>query len=214
MENSHQDLALINELILKAFSQFDIASEARLKVYAIKNKGGKKLPQSAGYGLLGFAVALIILQILFLLAETIFSSDFSQFTLLANMIPIGIGASIYMFYNRKNTKEIEQYDRIAEAHNADGRKIMLDNIELINQIPSNYWYPLATEHLQHYLTSNNDQSIKQALNHYDKMIEAAMSNGQNNKLIDEHKRQTFQLYIIQRHEDFDDYLPDDYIETA
>lgn len=206
MENLQEKISSLNQLISNAFVHFDVATENKIKVEETQKKGGKNLPQAVGYGLLSFAITLIILQLLFLIMEAITSKNLSDYTFLANILPLAVGTFVYFYWNRKNSKNADYYNQIAENENALGRKIMMDNIDTIKLIPSTYWYPLATEYLDSHFSSNENLSIAQVLADYDKMIQDTYKDNSDDKLIKEYERQTLQVFIIQRHEVFEDYV--------
>lgn len=208
MGNSHPTIDQIHHVTLEAFNEFDIASHNNQEAAKVRSRGGKNLPQAASYGLLGFAIVLIIVQIGFYVSEALLGRDLSSFTFLSNLLPLGIGVGIYYYFNRKNSQEIEKYTQIADSSNEKGRKILLNNYDMLKLVPSDHWYPLATESLKDYLSAHPNASIDEALAYYNQLIETAHNSPVNNQVIDEYKKQTLQLYIAQRHQDFDEYLSD------
>ena len=208
MEPSFQKIKEIHQVIEKAFHEFDLASKHRQEAEKVRNKGGKNLPQAASYGLLGFAVVLILVQSTFYIGEAILNRDLSAYTFLSNLLPLSVGVGIYFYFNRKNSQAIDHYTQIADEYNKNGREILFDNYNTIKELHSDYWYPLATKSIQNYLHSHPDQSIDEAIKQYDRLIENAYSYPIDQQLVDDYKKSTLQLYIVQRHQDFDEYLSD------
>lgn len=196
MKNSSTKIKEINLIIQETFAHFDVAGTNFSKAQSILKKGGANLPQAASYGLIVFGIVLILLQVIYLIVESLFNIDVGDFTFVGNLIPMLAGLGVYYYYNKKNKKEAHVFQKITDQENDLGKMLILNNFSTLEQLPVDYWTPTATQYLTNSLQTNSNITLEQAIINFEQMI-----HGADKKTISKYNKEIYQLNFILKDEE-------------
>lgn len=103
------------------------------------------------------------------------------------------------FLEKKKKKELQtEYIKKAIKQENEGKRILIENSEILSFLPSDYWYPMATEYLIKVVNAKRVQSLSEALDMYDLYYHRWKVENTNVKMLENQQSQMNYLNAIQK----------------
>ena len=194
----------VNEIVTRAYQLIQEAESIRadLETRAAKNHRSRKIYRIVGGLICYFAGNILSSIVLSILVKLRMPDEMAAICSIVGTIGLAVyfyitfAAKIIQSMLGEGGKKYEAALQKAEEYEAEGTKLIDENSDVLSVIPSEYWYPQATDYLYRMVSTNRADSINQALQMFDEQKHRWNVEQANNEMIQQQRQQTNSLASI------------------
>lgn len=193
-------LTRADQICKEANKHYTAATEMQSQCDALEAKAKKSKWKWVGIGVAAYYLVQAVLgQIALLFGDNFFARILLLIVAAASIyVGVRVGRGGYKKEIRKVNAEIAKRQPQIQKEQAIGEQIFEDNINDMEFLPVDYWYPMATEYLVKVVRSQRANDLGTAIDKFEEQLHRWKIEEANAQMVEQQKIQSAHLKSIRR----------------